>query len=84
MLERLRGHLRYHGGTADVMAESRGGKEDRELMATYSEVYTRGTFYRSPGEMQEVLSSKDLKVKKKETNIAGRSAGSSCEIRDPQ
>ena len=71
LLERLRGWLNYCGGTADVMAESRGTVEDRELCANYQEIRTRGSRYIAASEFQKVLTSKDLKLRKKQANIAG-------------
>ena len=71
MLERLRGHLLYSGGCADVMAESRGKVEDEELKNEYRLVWRNGTRYILGQAFQEVLTSNDLKVRKKESNIAG-------------
>jgi len=53
------------------MAESRGGVEDRALKDAYCHLWREGTFYHSPGFFQDVLTSKQLKLKKKEHNIAG-------------
>ncbi len=71
LLERLVGHLRFQGGIADVMAESRGGKENNELQRVYEDVYSHGTYYRKASEFQRVLSSKEIKFRTKEHNIAG-------------
>ena len=71
LLERYRGYLMYLGGKGDVLAESRGAKEDLALKAVYQEVWREGTFYISPQEFQKVLTSGQLKVKRKERNIAG-------------
>ncbi|MCE2462948.1 MAG: hypothetical protein J4F46_03405, partial [Dehalococcoidia bacterium] len=71
LLERLLGHLRSQGGIADVMAESRGGKEDNELQRVYAGLHGHGTYYLRASEFQRVLSSKDIKFRKKDHNIAG-------------
>lgn len=71
LLERFIGFLRWRNGIGDVMAESRGGTEDTELGEVYSEVYLRGTFYHSADEFQRYLTSRELKLKKKQQNIAG-------------
>lgn len=71
MLERLRGFLHATGGCADVMAESRGKVEDAELRRTYQMVWERGTRFISGKEFQTVLTSKELKLRKKEANIVG-------------
>jgi len=71
MLERLRGHLNAIGGTADVMAESRGRREDHELKQAYQSIWRHGTEHLPGARFQAVLTSKELKLKKKESNITG-------------
>jgi len=55
----------------DVMAESRGGKEDMRLKASFARLWENGTDYVVPGEFQEILTSRQLKVKPKTNNISG-------------
>lgn len=55
----------------DVMAESRGGKEDRRLKASFHRLWEKGTEYRTPEEFQKVLTSCQLKVKSKSNNVSG-------------
>ena len=71
MLERLRGFLSATGACADVMAESRGRIEDNELGAIYRSVWECGTRFISGGQFQQVLTSRELKLRKKDANIAG-------------
>ncbi len=71
ILERYIGFLKWWGGTGDVLAESRGKTEDMQLKRVYSDIWQSGTFYHSGGEFQQYLTSKELKLKKKEHNIAG-------------
>ncbi len=71
LLERYRGFLLAAGGHGDVMAESRGGSEDMELKRIYQELYERGTQFLSAETFQGVLTSRELKLKKKTANIAG-------------
>jgi hypothetical protein len=52
------------------MAESRGGVEDRQLMAAYADVCQNGTLMFGP-DHHRCLTSKDIKMKKKTANIAG-------------
>jgi len=54
-----------------VLAESRGGSEDIQLKEAYKRVYNAGTRYREPDFFQDVLSSKEIKLKPKSKNIAG-------------
>ena len=71
MMERYCGWLAFTGAEGDVMAESRGGREDLSLKAAYKTVYDAGTRYHKKEFFQSVLTSKDLKLKKKEHNICG-------------
>ncbi len=71
LMERYRGWLSAVGGKGDVMAESRGGAEDLELKGVYREVMEDGTAYLSAQQMQDTLTSMELKVKKKHQNISG-------------
>jgi hypothetical protein len=71
ILERYCGFLKFGQHQGDVMAESRGGKEDMLLKAAYESVYKGGTRFRSHDFFQSVLTSKELKIKKKEANVAG-------------
>ncbi len=55
----------------DVIAESRGGHEDRKLKDSFSGLWKSGTEYLSPERFHEVFTSKQLKVKPKANNISG-------------
>lgn len=71
LVERYLAWLREHSVVGDVMAESRGGKEDRRLKDSFSRIYRDGTDYVRPDEFARWLTSKQLKVKAKSNNIAG-------------
>ncbi len=71
MLERYCGFLNFLNAQGDVMAESRGGKEDMQLKEAYQRVYESGTQFRGPMFFQKTLTSKEIKVKLKLANIAG-------------
>jgi hypothetical protein len=72
MLQRYCGFLNHTNRRGDVMAESRGGHEDRLLKDSYAWVYQRGLFGRTDATFfQQALTSKELKVKPKSFNIAG-------------
>ncbi len=71
MLERYCGWLHFHNAEGDVLAESRGGTEDRQLKAAYRRTYNDGTQFRGPSFFQSVLTSKEIKLKSKNSNIAG-------------
>jgi len=71
ILERYSAFLKVSGAKGDVLAESRGGKEDTALKLAYRQVWNHGTYYRSKEFIQETLTSKKIKLKKKEHNIVG-------------
>jgi hypothetical protein len=71
LLERYVLLLQDSGLTGDVMAESRGGKEDMRLKRSYEKVFEEGTEYLNSQTFEEYLTSRQLKVKQKSNNIAG-------------
>ncbi len=71
LLERYTFFLEQYGSRGDVMAESRGGKEDRRLKDSFLNLWNEGTEYISPTRFHNVFTSKQLKVKPKSNNISG-------------
>jgi hypothetical protein len=71
LLEKFVFFLKRMNSKGDVMAESRGGKEDMRLKASFARLWENGTDYVAPGEFQEILTSRQLKVKPKANNISG-------------
>lgn len=71
LLERYCGFLNFIDGEGDVLAESRGGTEDKELKKAYRNLYESGTQFREPSFFQKTLTSKEIKLKQKSANIAG-------------
>ncbi len=71
LLQRYAGYLNYINRVGDVMAETRGGREDRLLADSYSFVYTRGIWMTPAPIFQAALSSEALKLKQKRANITG-------------
>ncbi len=71
LLERFCALMRQLHSTGDVMAESRGGKEDRRLKNEFRKLWRNGTDYLEPERIQRLLTSRELKVKPKSTNTAG-------------
>ena len=65
------GYLNHINRVGDVMAEARGGKEDRLLAESYTRVYERGAWMIRASAFQAALSSRQLKLKDKRANIAG-------------
>jgi hypothetical protein len=63
--------MRRRGFTGDVMAESRGKKEDTRLKKSFRGIWDQGTDRMEAKQFQEHLTSKELKVKPKANNIAG-------------
>jgi len=71
LLERYAGWLSLKRSVGDVMAESRGGREDQELRTAFEITLQNGTRFHSPQQFQAVLTSTEVKLKKKEHAIAG-------------
>src|SRR3989344_8794809 len=71
LLERYCGMLNYYNVRGDVLAESRGGREDMQLKEAYRNVYEGGTNFRNQAFFQKSLTSKEIKIKPKSANIAG-------------
>jgi hypothetical protein len=71
MLQRYCGYLNHINRCGDVMAESRGGREDRLLRDSYERTYERGAWQRQAGFFQKALTTRQLKLKGKRANIAG-------------
>lgn len=71
LIERYTFYLPDVGAIGDVMAESRGGREDIRLKDSFSRLVTGGSDYVDVERFTRVLTSKQLKVKPKSNNIAG-------------
>jgi hypothetical protein len=71
LLERYLLFLESCGKTGDVLAESRGGKEDRRLKESFARLYKEGTEYIDADRIRSSLTSSQLKIKSKANNIAG-------------
>ena len=71
LLERFVFFLRRRRKIGDVMAESRGGKEDMRLKRSFERLYEQGTLFVEERQFRDALSSRQLKVRPKTNNIAG-------------
>lgn len=71
LLERFVIFLNSGNNKGDVMVESRGKVEDSQLISSYERLFLNGTGNISSLQMYQRLTSKTLKVKKKNANIAG-------------
>jgi len=71
LVERFVFWLKDHNAIGDVMAESRGGKEDRRLKDSFHRLFTLGTNYLGHDIISRHLTSCRLKIKHKYNNIAG-------------
>jgi len=71
LLERYCGFLNLRGAKGDVMAEGRGGSEDRQLKEAYRVIYTVGSQWRGARFFQAALTTQEIKVKPKSADIAG-------------
>jgi Protein of unknown function (DUF3800) len=71
LMERFTMWLDGRKAVGDVMAESRGGNEDRRLKAEFRRIYMDGTLYVAHSAFVARLTSSELKVKPKLANVAG-------------
>jgi hypothetical protein len=71
LVERYVRWLEREESFGDVMAESRGGAEDRRLKASFLRVWRDGTSYVGHERFEKRIISQELKVKPKNTNVAG-------------
>lgn len=71
LLERYAEWLALNGTEGDVMAESRGRNEDQELSQAFQIILREGTRVYSAHRFQQVLTSGEIKLKKKEHAIPG-------------
>ena len=71
LLQRYAGYLNHANRVGDVMAESRGGTEDRLLAEAYANIYDTGAWRMSPQVFQTALTTRQLKLKQKHANISG-------------
>jgi len=71
LLERFHLRLKEIGSTGDIMFESRGGKEDMRLKASYQRIYEHGTEWIQSDDLKSTITSKELKIKPKSANISG-------------
>lgn len=71
LLERFNYWLNRQAFVGDVMAESRGGKEDRRLKDSFHRLWERGTEYVEPDQFRKSFTSRQLKVKPKSANVSG-------------
>ena len=71
LVERYVLWLKAHQATGDVMAESRGGREDRRLKESFERVCVQGSDYVRETDFAVYLTSRQLKVKAKSNNVAG-------------
>jgi Protein of unknown function (DUF3800) len=71
MLQRYAGYLNHIQRAGDVMAEARGGAEDRLLQDSYARVFKQGVWMTDAHVFQSALTSSQLKLKSKSANVAG-------------
>ena len=71
LLDRFFLFLKSKNAVGDVMIESRGGSEDMRLKKSFRNLIDNGTNFFTSEEIQEYITSKELKVKVKGANVAG-------------
>ena len=63
--------LRIRRAEGDVIAEGRSGRDDARTQEEFRRLWLRGTDATSPERIQATLTSRNLKIKSKPSNIAG-------------
>ncbi len=71
LLQRYVGFLNHINRMGDVMAESRGGTEDKRLSDEFTRIFEQGTRYLPARSVQAAITSRKLKLKQKVANISG-------------
>lgn len=71
IIERFNYFLKNQNAIGDVMFESRGGKEDLRLKKSFKKIWESGTQYVEAERLQDILSSRELKIKPKILNVSG-------------
>lgn len=71
ILNRVRGLLVMEGEQADVVAESRGGVEDKQLTKAYEELRENGSHYGDGEYYCKAFPQNELLIRRKDTNVAG-------------
>jgi|WetSurMetagenome_2_1015567.scaffolds.fasta_scaffold96234_2 hypothetical protein len=71
LVERYVLWLQIQNEQGDVMAESRGGKEDLRLKNSFERVNNQGSDFIEPDRFSKYLTSKQLKVRSKSNNVTG-------------
>lgn len=71
LVERFVLWLKDNDSTGDVLAESRGGKEDIRLKDSFEQIYETGSRFVQSEIFQTCLTTRQLKIKAKSNNIAG-------------
>lgn len=71
MLEKYCGLLEFLGAVGDVLVEARGKTEDMTLQKEFRSIWASGTPYLSNSMTKKTLTSRELKIKPKNLNVAG-------------
>jgi hypothetical protein len=71
LLKRYCGWLGFSKARGDVMAQSRGGREDLTLKAAYRRIFTQGTRFMRADRFQAALTSGAIKIRPRMANVAG-------------
>lgn len=71
MLQRYCGWLNHRNRSGDLIAESRGRREDTLLRNAYEHIWTHGDVFHKADFYRRSLTSREAKLKRKAENIAG-------------
>jgi hypothetical protein len=71
MAERFCYFLNRHSAAGEIVAESRGNREDAELMEAWNKFYAKGSWYAGTDTIHQCMTSEALIFRKKHQNIPG-------------
>lgn len=71
IFERYHLRLKELEMNGDMMFESRGGKEDMRLKNAYRRIFEQGTEWIKHEDIDDTITSKELKIKSKSANVSG-------------
>jgi hypothetical protein len=71
LLDRVRGYLSIQDASADIMPESRGGVEDKQLLEAYVALRVDGSKFATADQYKAIFPGDGLLFRRKYQNVAG-------------
>lgn len=71
LVELFNNWLHFRESKGDVMIETRGNKEDKKIKEHFRTLWASGTSFVAAGQLQNSLTSREVKINAKDKNISG-------------